>query len=150
MGYMHLDSEALLRAVYGVATEAEAEHVQRCGECVALVSALDARRGEASTASSIEGLPEAYWQRQRQLVMAQIEQAAIGAYRRFAMAVAMVVLLAVVVLAGGGDAPRKPLRAAEDEQLLQEINLMVNHIEPRALAPAALFLPDETKEVRRP
>lgn len=151
MEHPHLDPEALLRAAYDVATATEAKHLATCDVCAAAGAALNSQRVSSTRASAASELPEAFWQRQRQAIVARIEQPAAAGYRRLAMAVSLVVLLAAMVLSRGGRSPRAPLHTAEDEQLLRDIHLIVNHIEPRALAPATLLLPDQTiQEVQRP
>ena len=161
MGYKHLDSEALLRAAYGVAGNAEAEHLRKCAACAAAAEVLDAQRVAVASSSAVEDLPEAFWQRQRRQILAGIEQRASFAYGQFAVALSLTIVLALAVLSAGGGIrqtrdtasheSRVALQAAEDEQLLRDVTLIVNRIEPRALEPAILLVPNESnKEVRQP
>lgn len=160
MAPKHLDEEALIRASYGAPDSREAAHLAACAECVAAVAAIDARRLAASRAGdAVEQLPVAFWERQRQAVLTRVEQPAAPAFGRAAavLSVALLLLLAVLVV---GQVPLIPKNAAvrstedsplgpEDEQFLYEIHTLVNRIEPRALAPAALLLPDRKKEVQQ-
>ena len=161
MGYKHLDSEALLRAAYGVAGDAEAEHVRKCAVCAGAAEALEAQRIAVAAASVVEDLSEAFWQRQRRQILAGVEQRSSFAYGQFAVAFSLTILLALAVLSASGGIRRTrdtashesrvALQAAEDEQLLRDITLIVNRIETRALEPAILLVPNETnKEVRQP
>ena len=137
MGYKHLDSEALLRAAYGVAGDAEAEDVRKCAVCAGAAEALAAQRIAVAAASVVEDLSEAFWQRQRRQIPAGIEQRSSFAYGQFAVAFSLTVLLALAVLSAGdarrarqtaSQNSRAVLQAAEDEQLLRDVTLIVNRI----------------------
>ncbi len=149
MDLKHLNLEALLRAAYGAAGSEEARHAASCETCAAAVAGLEARRSAAS-ASAVDELPEAFWQRQRHTILAAVEWPVALRFRRFALAVSLLVLLAAAVETGGRPKPQLPFERVEDEQLLRDVNLIVTRIEPRALAPAALLIPNETEEVRQP
>lgn len=155
MEHTHLDHEALLRVSYGAPEAGEGEHAAACTNCAAAVASYHSRHSSLATGNALEELPEAFWQRQRQLILAQIRQPAPLHLRRVAASVALAVALVVALLLTGGSSlrPAKTIPTyytAEDEKLLRDINLMVNRIEPRALAPATLLLPQEIKEERRP
>jgi len=156
----HLDEEALVRASYGLPDSGEAAHLTACADCAANVAALQARRLAAGRAEdAVEQLPAAFWERQHQAVLAGVEQPAAPVFRPAAAALSVAVLLLLAVLVVG-QVPLIPKNAAvrstevsplgpEDEQFLYEIQTLVNRIEPRALAPAALLLPDRKKEVQQ-
>ncbi len=160
MAPKHLDEEALIRASYGVTDPQESAHLAGCAECAAAIAAFDARRLAAGRAGdAVEQLPVAFWERQRQAVLAGVKQPAAPAFRpaAAALSVALLLLLALLVVGQIPLMPRTaPVRATqvsplgpEDEQFLYEIHTLVNRIEPRALAPAALLLPDRKKEVQQ-
>jgi hypothetical protein len=143
----HLDHEALVRASYGVPGGNEAEHLAACPKCAAAAGGLTAYRAGRPSVD----LPEAFWLRQRQTIIERLRvpQRQWVFLRRFALVTSMAsLILAAVALVSSSGAP-KPSFTREDVQLLQEINLTVSRIEPRALAPATLLLPREFKEVAR-
>ena len=158
----HLDNEALIRASYGVPDPDETAHLAACAECAAALAALDGRRRRFAShhpADAVEQLPQAFWQRQRQAILAAVQQPAAPALRPVAVALSLAMLLLVAVLVVGR-APQIPATAqvpsppavsfrAEDEELLRDIHFLLIRVEPRALAPAALLLPDRNKEVQQ-
>ncbi len=159
LGPPHLNEEGLLRAAYGVPAGAEAEHLAACAACESAVRALSEQRLRAP-AGAEEQLPEAFWQRQRLAILeaAQTAASVAAGYSRLPAALALATLLALALLVVSAPPaphalPSAPLRA-EDEKLLHEISLSVNCVEPRALAPIAILLPDPAgtagKETKRP
>lgn len=150
---LHLDHEELLRASYSAAGPADSDHLAACAVCAAAVAAMNACRSRLPAEAVVEQLPAAFWQRQRLAILAAAEQSTAAPLRRAAAALSLVVLLMLAALLIGRPGAHKPLPPsirAEDEQLLHDINLMVNRIEPQALAPARLLFSDQTKEVQRP
>ncbi len=159
----HLDEEALLRASYGVPASGEAAHLAACGECAAAIAALDARRQRPSpgqAADAVEQLPEAFWRRQREAILACVQQPAAPLFHRAAagFSLAILLLLALLVVGRPSRPPagrvtpassHAPRITPEDEQLLLEIHFLLNRPEPRALAPAVLLVPNPNREVSR-
>lgn len=144
----HLNSDTFIRAAYGVAAPAEAEHLAGCAHCSEQASALAARR--ARPGEAIDELPETFWQRQQQAIFTRLRQAAAPA-RRAAVALALSLLLAVALLvmaAGRQQAMQAQLRA-ENDKLLREVSTTLYGPEPRALAPMRLIF-TATEETRRP
>ena len=88
----------------------------------------------------------AYWRRQREAILTRAQTPAPRPLARAAAAFAMVAMVAALVVAP--EAP-PPALTASDDALLRDIDLLVSRLEPRALEPARLLLPEEFKEVVR-
>lgn len=101
--------------------------------------------GRASEgASTLDSLPEAFWQRQRAAVLEAIARPARRPVLRLAFVLATVLLALVAVgVSLLVSRPQRPLIRAEDEQLFRQVCETANRIEPEALAPARLLLPDD-------
>ncbi len=152
---LHLDNDGLWRASYGPPDAGEAEHLAGCAACAAAVAAWSAHRSRVASGNPIEQLPEAFWQRERQAILAAARQPKPALRGRVvALSLATLLALAALLVSVAPQAPpRRPApaaRATEDDKLLRDIYVMVNRTEPRALAPMALLLSDRAREARRP
>lgn len=136
----HLNDEELMRASYGIGDR----HITTCDACRDAAAALANQR----LAGRAIDLPDAFWLRQRQAILERTLQPAPARFRRAAFALSLMVLLALVVLIGINNrpAPELALYRAEDQQFLAQIQAMSNRIEPQALVPMGLLVPQEAKQ----
>ena len=141
MNSLHLDNDALLRVHYGAGSAAEAAHAASCPACAAALAAREARR----PSPVLPELPESFWQRQAAGILSAAPSAP---SLRWAFAGSLAVALLGALVVGASSPPPRPLYTAADDRLLQDIHQTVSRIEPQALAPAILLLPQHTREVR--
>ncbi len=154
MGSEHLSDEKLWRAAYGVPAAGEEQHLAACPACAATVAHMAAVREGARSRleEALERLPAGFWERQRAAVRESAWRRQPAAGLRPAFVLSMVLLAALGVSLLGSRSPWRVPGArnqaqVQDGQLLQQVYQVASRIEPEALEPARLLLPEDAQKI---
>jgi hypothetical protein len=145
----HLNPEEIVDATLGLLETERAAHLEGCPECRTRTDGyrapLEQWRDDARV-SAVQ--PDSFWARQRAVINVRLHERSFDRGLRFvwAGAVAAIVLAAALSWSPGTKPPTMPpTTEAQDEQLLENMQVALERETPAALQPAEVL----TKEMTR-
>ena len=145
---LHLNPEEIADATLGLLEPERASHLQECDECRTRTDGyrapLEQWRDEARVAAV---QPDSFWARQRAVISVRLHERSFDRGIRFVLAGVVAALVLAAALTWSP--PQKPAAPqsseAQDEILLQNMQLALERESPLALQPAEVL----TKEMTR-
>jgi hypothetical protein len=146
---IHLNSEEMADATLGLLEADRAAHLEGCAECRTRTAGyrapLEQWRDDARVAAV---QPDTFWTRQRAVISVRLHERSFDRGIRFVWvgAVAALVLAAALSWSPSTKPPTPPpITEAQDEQLLENMQVALERESPLALQPAEVL----TKEMSR-
>jgi hypothetical protein len=139
----HLNSEELADATLGLLEADRVAHLEGCADCrtrtAGLRAPLEKWRDDARLAAV---QPDSFWARQRAIISVRMHERSFDRGLRFVWvgAVAAIILAAVLSWSPGTNPPKPaPTTDAQDEQLLENMQVALERETPAALQPAEVL-----------
>ena len=146
---IHLNSEEMADATLGLLEADRVAHLEGCAECRTRTAGyrapLEQWRDDARL-SAVQ--PDPFWARQRAVIAVRRHERSFDRGLRFVWvgAVAAIILAAVLSWSPGTNPPRlAPTTDAQDEQLLESMQVALERETPAALQPAEVLTNEMTR-----
>ena len=149
---IHLNPEEIADATLGLLEPERASHLQECDECRTRTDGYRAPLEQWRDAAHVAAVqPDSFWARQRAVISVRLHERSFDRGIRFVWAGAVAALVLAAALSWTPEmwtttAPKNlQTTEAQDEQLLQNMQMALERESPLALQPAEVL----TKEMTR-
>ena len=149
---LHLNPEEIADATLGLLEPERASHLQECDECRTRTDGYRAPLEQWRDAARVAAVqPDSFWARQRAVISVRLHERSFDRGIRFVWAGAVAALVLAAALSwspnhtGTGTPISAEAKEAQDEQLLENMQMALERESPLALQPAEVL----TKEMTR-
>ena len=146
---IHLNPEEIADATLGLLEPEREAHLQECVECRTRTDGYRAPLEQWRDAARVAAVqPDSFWARQRAVISVRLHERSFDRGIRFVWAGALAALLLAAALSWSPTTtpvPKQSTTEAQDEQLLENMQLALERETPAALQPAEVL----TKEMTR-